>query len=345
MSFSRRFTPSTPRASQKPNRAAPTIIIRKLEARSHRPSNNDPHATHSSIVASAGADRVIQKQSHSIEQLTRPLAVEARIVEPVIGEFVMNRNASEDTHRNEPPSMEAAWQAYWPTDYDSTPRRHTWKRVLDITIVLLLAPLWLPVMAAITLYIKIVSPGPIVFRQPRIGFQGQEFNCFKFRSMHHGAKTERHEDYFKNLMKSNRPMEKLDREDSRLIPWGVAFRAAGLDELPQLFNVLRGDMSLVGPRPCTPSEYENYMPWNKRRCDALPGITGLWQVSGKNSLTFNQMIALDIEYAHNQSLVQDLRIMVRTCPVLVNEIGKSVKRKYKLYSLIEQKKRTGSCIK
>jgi lipopolysaccharide/colanic/teichoic acid biosynthesis glycosyltransferase len=112
-------------------------------------------------------------------------------------------------------------------------------------------------------------------------------------------------------------MTKLDRrKDPRLIPLGASLRAIGLDELPQIINVLRGEMSLVGPRPCIPYEYELYEPWQQRRFDALPGLTGLWQVSGKNRTTFNQMIRLDIEYAERASLWLDLKIILKTLPAL-----------------------------
>lgn len=112
-------------------------------------------------------------------------------------------------------------------------------------------------------------------------------------------------------------MTKLDaRSDPRLVPLGALLRATGMDELPQLINVLRGDMSIVGPRPCIPYEYENYKPWQRRRFDAVPGLTGLWQVSGKNRTTFNEMVQLDIEYSKRVSLGLDLRIILKTLPAL-----------------------------
>jgi lipopolysaccharide/colanic/teichoic acid biosynthesis glycosyltransferase len=115
-------------------------------------------------------------------------------------------------------------------------------------------------------------------------------------------------------------MTKLDaRSDPRLIPFGAALRATGLDELPQILNVLRGEMSIVGPRPCIPYEYELYEPWHRRRFDAVPGLTGLWQVSGKNRTTFDQMIRLDIDYAERASLWLDLTIMLKTLPALITQ--------------------------
>jgi len=113
------------------------------------------------------------------------------------------------------------------------------------------------------------------------------------------------------------PMTKLDvRSDPRLAPFGALLRATGLDELPQVINVLRGEMSFVGPRPCIPYEYARFQPWQRQRFDAVPGLTGLWQVSGKNRTTFNQMIQLDIEYAQRLSLWLDLKIIFRTLPAL-----------------------------
>jgi len=119
------------------------------------------------------------------------------------------------------------------------------------------------------------------------------------------------------LMGTEAPMTKLDaRKDPRLIPLGALLRATGLDELPQLINVVRGEMSIVGPRPCIPYEYELYQPWQRRRFDAVPGLTGLWQVSGKNRTTFNEMIRLDIEYSERLSFWLDLQIILRTLPAL-----------------------------
>ena len=113
-------------------------------------------------------------------------------------------------------------------------------------------------------------------------------------------------------------MMKMDRKgDPRIIPFGVLLRASGLDELPQLINVLRGEMSLVGPRPCVPYEYEKYLPWQKERFNSLPGLTGLWQVSGKNKTTFVEMIQLDIKYARNKTFWWDVKIIFMTIPVLI----------------------------
>lgn len=136
-----------------------------------------------------------------------------------------------------------------------------------------------------------------------------------------GADTQVHRDYLKELIHTGKTMTKIDTKgDMRLIPLGSLLRATGLDELPQLINVLCGDMSLVGPRPCIPYEYEEYLPWQRERFNTLPGLTGLWQVSGKNRTTFNEMIHLDIEYGRMKSLSLDLKIMFMTLPVLLSQV-------------------------
>lgn len=202
-----------------------------------------------------------------------------------------------------------------------------WKRLLDLSCILLVLPVAGPLLLMIAIGIKILSRGPVLFRQPRIGYRGKPFTCFKFRSMRADANTRLHEDYFKQLMHSKSPMTKLDSSgDRRLIPLGILLRASGLDELPQLFNVLRGDMSLVGPRPCTPNEYQDYSTWQKQRFAILPGLTGLWQVSGKNRTTFEEMIQLDTHYMEKCSFWLDLKIMFRTIPVLVVEVHEMLGR-------------------
>jgi exopolysaccharide production protein ExoY len=196
----------------------------------------------------------------------------------------------------------------------------TWKRALDISLILVSAPLWLPVMAVMAIIIKTASPGPALFRQERVGFMGRRFTCFKFRTMVVNADVNIHKGHLQQLMGSNAPMTKLDSaRDPRLIPCGLILRSLGLDELPQLFNVLRGDMSLVGPRPCVPYEYENYAPHHRQRFEAAPGLTGLWQVSGKNRTTFEQMIQLDVHYARNLSPLTDLRIIFMTIPAIMSQ--------------------------
>ncbi len=202
-----------------------------------------------------------------------------------------------------------------------------WKRALDITLILLTLPIWLPLMTCITLWVKAVSRGPVFYRQQRIGFRGACFLIFKFRTMRVNAETRTHEDYFASLMRSEAPMTKLDAAgDPRLIPGARFLRASGLDELPQIFNVLRGDMSLVGPRPCLPCEFNRYEQWQQRRVNAPPGLTGYWQVNGKNETTFNQMMFMDLFYIDKMSIWFDLGVILKTIPVLLFETIEALKR-------------------
>ena len=190
--------------------------------------------------------------------------------------------------------------------------------MLDVLLILLALPFLIPVALFIALLIRSVSTGPVLFKQERIGCLCRRFMCFKFRTMFVDADTVTHQGHLRQLMNSNKPMMKMDSKgDPRIIPFGVMLRASGLDELPQLINVLRGDMSLVGPRPCLPYEYDKYLPWQKERFETVPGLTGLWQVSGKNKTTFVEMIQMDIKYAKNKTLWWDLKIILMTIPALV----------------------------
>jgi len=138
------------------------------------------------------------------------------------------------------------------------------------------------------------------------------------------AETQTHEHYFEQLMRIDCPMTKLDAfSDPRLAPFGRILRASGLDELPQIFNVLCGEMSLVGSRPCTPNEFAHYEPWQRERVNGLPGLTGYWQVNGKNKTTFNEMIAMDLFYLKNMSILLDLKIMLKTCAVIAGQLFES----------------------
>jgi exopolysaccharide biosynthesis polyprenyl glycosylphosphotransferase len=213
----------------------------------------------------------------------------------------------------------------FPVVYIEPVQRHGWrqkaKRTFDVamagTVLLLTAPL----LAVAAIAVKLDSKGPILFKQERVGFLGKRFTLYKFRTMIVGADTSTHEKHVAALMQSNVPMTKLDaRGDSRLIPVGRLLRAAGLDELPQLINVLKGEMSLVGPRPCLPSEYNRSLASQRERLRTLPGLTGLWQVSGKNRTTFNEMIDCDVQYVRTQSLWLDLKIMLKTIPTLMVEV-------------------------
>jgi lipopolysaccharide/colanic/teichoic acid biosynthesis glycosyltransferase len=202
-----------------------------------------------------------------------------------------------------------------------------WKRVLDVTCIILAAPIILPVGLLIALVVKVISHGPVFFYQDRVGHLGHKFRIIKFRTMRVNAATQVHAAHLADLMTSNQPMTKLDTHDNRVIPFGRVLRAVGLDELPQLINVVRGEMSLVGPRPCLPYEYERYLPHHRGRCATLPGLTGLWQVSGKNRTTFEEMIDLDLDYCRDKSLWLDVKIIALTIPAIMGQVWDTLKRK------------------
>jgi exopolysaccharide biosynthesis polyprenyl glycosylphosphotransferase len=192
------------------------------------------------------------------------------------------------------------------------------KRALDLVLssllILLSAPFWL----FIALAIKVTSRGPVLYRQQRVGENGRLFTMLKFRSMvvdAHGRRDEFAEDN-----ESSGPLFKI-REDPRVTPVGRVLRRCSLDELPQLINVFMGEMSLVGPRPALPLEVAQYEDHHARRLEALPGMTGLWQVSGRSDLTFEEMVRLDLFYIENWSLTLDLSLLARTVPAVVSARG------------------------
>lgn len=201
-------------------------------------------------------------------------------------------------------------------------------------LIIMALPLLLPLAMFIGLLIRIVSAGPVLFKQERIGYLGERFLCYKFRTMFVDSDTTIHQGHLNQLMNSDAPMMKMDSHgDPRIIPFGRLLRASGLDELPQLINVLRGEMSLVGPRPCVSYEYEKYLSWQRERFNTAPGLTGLWQVSGKNRTTFTEMIQLDIKYARSKTIWLDLKIMIMTVPALMIQMWETrVQRKLALRS-------------
>jgi lipopolysaccharide/colanic/teichoic acid biosynthesis glycosyltransferase len=203
-----------------------------------------------------------------------------------------------------------------------------WKRLFDILLSGAALVVLAPLMLLVALLIKCVSRGPILFRQERVGYMGNKFACLKFRTMHADNDASEHRKHLEGLINSREPMTKLDQKrDPRIIPAGKVLRQAAIDELPQLINVLRGDMSLVGPRPCIPYEYSSYRDWQRNRVDAVPGMTGLWQVSGKNRLTFEEMMRLDIIYARRMSPWLDILIILRTPLAILQQVqdGRKVK--------------------
>jgi len=192
------------------------------------------------------------------------------------------------------------------------------KRTADIVIAVialaLASPLWLLVSALV----KLDSPGPAIYRQTRIGLLGQPFTTLKFRSMYVDADARRHE--LEHANHSGRGLFKL-KDDPRRTRVGRFIRRTSIDEIPQLFNVLRGEMSLIGPRPPLPQEYARYEEWEKRRLEMQPGLTGLWQVRGRSNIVFEEMVLMDLYYIENWSLGLDMQILLKTIPTIVFSHG------------------------
>jgi len=195
-----------------------------------------------------------------------------------------------------------------------------WKRIADIVLASAALIVLSPLLVLIAAVIKIVSSGPPFLRQERVGRYGKTFGLWKFRTMHVGADVAPHRAYLADLITRDIPMIKLDIvDDPRVFPFAKFLRRTCLDELPQLINVLRCEMSMVGPRPWLPYEAAQYNAWHMQRFEAMPGLTGLWQVSGKNKTTFSQMIRLDIAYVKQVSPLLDLKILLKTIPAIVND--------------------------
>ena len=192
------------------------------------------------------------------------------------------------------------------------------KRVLDIIFAVILLIIFLPIFAIFIFFIKITSKGPAFYKTNVIGKKGRKFEWYKFRTMKHNNKFDVHKNHLKNIIKNNKSIEKI-KNDDRITAVGKFLRKFSLDELPQLFNVLKGDMSLIGPRPCFPYEYEMMDDWHKRRTQVIPGMSGLWQILGRNKkdVTFNDSLILDLYYVDNISFWLDLKIIIRTFPVVV----------------------------
>jgi lipopolysaccharide/colanic/teichoic acid biosynthesis glycosyltransferase len=186
---------------------------------------------------------------------------------------------------------------------------------------LLILPLALALAPILVIWIKLASPGPCIFRQTRIGRGGRTFTMYKFRTMHPEAATDIHDAHVTRLIKTNQPMVKLDDEDSRLIKGARFIRMSCLDELPQVLNVLRGEMSAVGPRPCVPSEFQFYDEYHFRRFAVPPGMTGIWQIKRTRFTTFREMMAIDVEYVNRLSPWGDLKIIMNTPVVLLGRLA------------------------
>jgi undecaprenyl-phosphate galactose phosphotransferase len=193
------------------------------------------------------------------------------------------------------------------------------KRIFDIFLASLGLVILSPLFLTISIAVKLTSKGPIFFYQDRVGRQGKPFKFYKFRSMYvDNSEDEERKSMMLNFIKnSDENSGKKIINKSRITSIGKIIRKTSLDELPQLFNVIKGDMSLVGPRPCLPYEYQNYTNWQKRRVDVLPGCTGIWQVTGRSTVSFKDSIVLDLYYINNMSPWMDLQILFKTIPVIL----------------------------
>jgi len=224
---------------------------------------------------------------------------------------------------------------FFPLDLDENLKpfqfQGSMKRAIDVVGSMCGMILLSPLMLIIALAVKASSPGPVIFTQIRFGLKGVRFPFYKFRSMYWNTDDQIHREYVTNLIKGR--LEEIDqgdgktpffkmKEDSRVTRAGRILRKLSLDELPQLFNVWKGEMSLVGPRPPIPYEIEKYEPWHLRRIlEVKPGITGLWQVSGRSTTTFDEMVRLDLRYVKNWSLWLDLKILVKTLREVLHPRG------------------------
>jgi len=198
-------------------------------------------------------------------------------------------------------------------------RMPLWKRAIDIFGAAVGLVLLLPLMTAIAILIKIVSPGPILFKQKRVGYLGKNFILYKFRTMEINADTTVHKDYVCKLIKDGKPLAKLDICDQRIIPFGTILRLTGLDELPQFINILKGEMSLIGPRPELQTSMQHGERWHAIRLDTKPGLSGLWQVSDRTQISFDEMMRLDISYVKRMSFWLDAIILLKTVPTIISE--------------------------
>lgn len=199
-----------------------------------------------------------------------------------------------------------------------------WKRAVDISGSILVLLILLPSFFLIFIIIKIVSPGPAFFKQERTGYLGRPFMMWKFRTMKINSDISRHKDQIRTEIQNDLTLSKV-KNDSRIFPFGNFLRQSSLDELPQLINVLKGEMSLVGPRPELPYAVNEFKRWHCARFDVLPGMTGLWQISGKNSTTFTQMIRYDLKYRRKLSFWFEIKILLLTIPVVFKQLTEHLK--------------------
>jgi exopolysaccharide biosynthesis polyprenyl glycosylphosphotransferase len=200
------------------------------------------------------------------------------------------------------------------------------KRTIDVGAALLVVVVGSPFFLAVALLIKLTSRGPVFYSQKRVGEQGRVFTLFKFRTMRQDSDDSIHREFTRSFIEGRMPNSSLDEKaasvykltnDPRVTSVGNFLRKTSLDELPQFINILKGEMTIVGPRPPLHYELEYYEEWHKLRLEVRPGLTGLWQVSGRSSVPFDEMVKLDLYYIEHWSLLLDFKIMLRTIPVML----------------------------
>ena len=206
-------------------------------------------------------------------------------------------------------------------------RQRMGKRLFDLVVASICLLVLSPLLLLAGVLVRATTPGQALFRQTRVGRYGRPFVLYKFRTMYADSADDIHREYVRRLLVEDQPpvggergLYKLEA-DPRVTPVGRILRRTSIDELPQLFNVIRGDMSLVGPRPALPWEVELFGPAHHQRCVVMPGMTGLWQVSGRNSLTMRQGLVLDLEYVEKQTFALDLAILLKTVPAVFTTSG------------------------
>ncbi len=195
-----------------------------------------------------------------------------------------------------------------------------WKRLIDVAGAVIGLLLLAPLLALVAVAIKVASPGPVLFRQRRVGLGGKTFTMYKFRTM--VVTAEQQQEKLMALNEQQGPVFKICN-DPRITPLGRLLRTTSIDELPQLWNVLKGEMSLVGPRPPLDNEVRQYQPWQGGRLDVTPGLTCIWQVQGRSTISFTEWMRLDIRYIRSRSVRQDIALLLRTVPAVLFRRGAS----------------------
>jgi lipopolysaccharide/colanic/teichoic acid biosynthesis glycosyltransferase len=287
-----------------------------------------------SLIGAIIPDIRLSDRPHAGERLAARFGRELakRLAPETVGRFSIRLHVYPEPHRQ-------GEEGLWPVDpvlYPDLRRRwmrRTWydvlKRGLDVIGSLTILLGLLPLFVLIAALVRSSSRGPVLFRQVRIGQMAKPFTMLKFRTMYSNADHRLHQDFVSAFIKARDRDHQPGQQrffkltnDPRVTPVGRLLRNTSLDELPQLWNVLRGDMSLVGPRPPLPYELEHYEPWHRRRIlEAKPGITGLWQVAGRSRTTFDEMVRLDLRYARMRSLWTDIKILLATPAAVISGNG------------------------